>query len=285
MRFGLNTFIVSSGFTREELNLIPQFKEWGAETIELAIVEPDQVDAVDLRAELEKHGFSGIPLCGAFTPERDLRGSVAQQQACVTYMEQMIDLADHLGSPIVAGPMYSATGRCALHSAEEREQQMELVSGHLSGLCRRAEAAGVTLAVEPLNRFETDFINTLGQAAELIEVVGASNLKIHADTFHMNIEEDDTAAALAKHGPLIAHVHASASHRGIPGRDQVRWEQVFEGLEDIGYAGDVVLETFALENEVIARATSIWFPRYDSPEQFARESFRFLRGCRSSIQT
>lgn len=136
-----------------------------------------------------------------------------------------------------------------------------------------------------LNTFMVSSGFTLEQAAELIEVVGASNLKIHADTFHMHIEEDGTAAALAKYGPLIAHVHASASHRGIPGRDQVRWEQVFEVLHDIGYAGDVVLETFALENEVIARATSIWFPRYDSPEQFARESFRFLRGCRSSIET
>ena len=87
------------------------------------------------------------------------------------------------------------------------------------------------LALEPLNRFETDFINNLAQAQAMIEKVGSPVLKIHADTFHMNIEEDDSAQAVRDAGTLIGHVHASASHRGIPGRDEVNWSGVFSSLK------------------------------------------------------
>lgn len=284
MRFGLNTFLVSSAFTADDARHFDSFRQWGADFVELAVLEPEKLDAAAMRRALDGAGFVRNPVCGMFPPQFDLRGDEVQQRACLDYMTRLIDFAAEIGSPLVAGPFYSCVGRCNLHTAEEKKAQFELVAGHLRKLCDRASQAGVLLALEPLNRFETDFINTLGQAAEMIRTVGSPALKIHADTFHMHIEEDNSSAALREAGTLVGHVHASANHRGIPGRDQVDWTGVFEALRDIGYAGDMAIETFPPDNTTIARAASIWMPRYQTPEEVSRAGLEFLRATWQSIR-
>jgi D-psicose/D-tagatose/L-ribulose 3-epimerase len=117
----------------------------------------------------------------------------------------------------------------------------------------------------------------LDQAVDLIERVGSPALKIHIDTFHMNIEESNSGAAIRKAAAHIGHVHASASHRGLLGEDQVDWDGVIAALKDIGYDGDVVIESFSEGNEVIAKAASIWRKLYDSPEQLSVEGLQFLK--------
>lgn len=277
MRFGLNTFLVSPGFTDSDLPLISQFKSYGADVVELAIVEPSEISVADLKAALIASGLERPIVCGAFGPGRDLRGTPEQVAASTSYIEELIDLAVELDSKIVCGPMYSETGRAGAHSLEEREAQMLQIAEALKPLCAKAESAGVVLAVEPLNRFETDCVNTLEQAAQLIERVGSPALKIHIDTFHMHIEEVDSAASILKYGEHIAHVHASASHRGLLGQDQVNWEGVLAALQKVGYEGDILIESFSEDNKVIARAAAIWRKLYDSPEQLAVEGLGFLR--------
>jgi D-psicose/D-tagatose/L-ribulose 3-epimerase len=277
MRLGLNTFLVSSGFTDADLALIQTFKSYGAEVIELAIVEPAAVTVSKLKAALQAAEMPCPIICGAFLPGRDLRGSAEEVAATVKYLNELIDLAVQLGAKVVCGPFYSATGRAGGHTAEEREQQLEQIATALKPICAKAQAAGVVLALEPLNRFETDCINTVEQALALIERVGSPALKIHIDTFHMNIEEADAGAAILQAGEHIGHVHASASHRGLLGQDQVNWEGVLSALQTVGYDGDIVIESFSEDNEVIARAAAIWRPLYDSPEQLSVEGLDFLR--------
>lgn len=277
MRFGLNTFLVSPGFTDAEIPLIHTFKNYGAEVVELAVVDPSAITISKVDSALQAASLPHPVICGAFGAGRDLRGNSEQVAIAVAYISQLIDVAEVLGSRVVCGPFYSETGRSAAHTPSERKAQLEQISEALRPLCAKAEAAGVILAVEPLNRFETDCINTIDQALELIEKVGSSALKIHIDTFHMNIEEDDSATAIRLAGKHIGHVHASASHRGLLGKDQVDWDGVFDALHDIEYAGDIVIESFSKDNTVIARATSIWRTLYDSPEQLAVEGLAFLR--------
>lgn len=276
MRFGLNTFLVSPGFSDADLPLIDAFKGYGADAIELAIVDPQSVSPAELHASLQSAGFTHPVICGAFGAGRDLRGTPDQVEQATKYIGELIDLAATLDSRVVCGPFYSETGRAGAHTAKEREAQLEQIVEALKPLCAAAENAGIVLAMEPLNRFETDCINTLSQAADLIERVGSAALKIHIDTFHMHIEEDDAAAAIRRFAPLIGHVHASASHRGLLGQDQVDWKGVFDALREIGYAGDVIIESFSADNTAIAKAASIWRPLYDSPEQLAVEGLKFL---------
>lgn len=277
MRFGLNTFLVSSGFSDAELSLIPQFKAYGADVIELAVVDVSVVTPSKLRAALQESDLERPVICGAMIPGRDLRGSEEEQAAAVSYLADLIGLAEQVGSTMVCGPFYSETGRTGRYTAEEREAQLETIAGHLRGLCEIAANAGVTLAIEPLNRFETDCVNTLSQAVELIERVGHPALKIHLDTFHMNIEEDNSVAAILAAADHIGHVHASASHRGLLGKDQVDWAGVLSALKRINYQGDIIIESFSMDNEVLARATSIWRSLYDSPEQLSVDGLNFLK--------
>ena len=285
MRFGLNSFLVSSSFSNTDIPWIEVFKGWGADFVELAVLHPGELDVPALRRALSDAGMENNPVCGMFPPQHDLRGDTAQQKSCLDYTRRLIDLAAALGSKTVAGPFYSSVGRCHLHTEDEKRAQFDLVAGHLRTLSGEAEKAGVTIAIEPLNRFETDFINTLAQARRMIEAVGSPALKIHADTFHMHIEEDHSATAVREAGALIGHVHASANHRGIPGRDQVDWVGVFQALRAIHYSGDMAIETFPMDNTTIARAASIWIQRYDSAEQVSREGLRFLRDTWNSTST
>jgi len=262
--------------------MIGQFKGWGSDMIELAIHEPEKIDTAALRQAIEAAGMEDCPVCGMFPPERDLRGTEEQQKTSRDYLGRLIELASEIGSSIVAGPMYSSVGRCNLHTDAEKQHHIDLIAGNLEGLCAQAERAGVILAIEPLNRFETDCVNTLGQARTLIEKVGSPALKMLVDTFHMNIEEDDSAEAIREAGDLVGHFHASGSHRGIPGRDQVDWGGAFSALQAIGYDGDIVIETFSTDNDTIARAASIWMERYDSPEELATEGLTFLRNTWSA---
>ncbi|WOO39259.1 sugar phosphate isomerase/epimerase family protein [Rubellicoccus peritrichatus] len=277
MRFGLNTFLSNSGFTDTDIHLIQEFKSYGAEVIELAVVDTSRVTPSKILPALKDSELSSPIVCGAFGPGRDLRGSEEARSNTVKYLHELIELADQLESNVICGPFYSETGRANYHTTEEREQQIDRIVSALRPICKRAEATGIILAVEPLNRFETDCINTIDQAIDLINRVDSPALKIHVDTFHMNIEEDDSASAIIKADGHIGHVHASASHRGLLGNDQVDWNSIFSALREINYDGDIVIESFASGNETIAKAASIWRPLYDSPKHFATEGLAFLK--------
>ena len=277
MKFGINSFLLTSGFTSDDLPVIEQFKAWGADMAEFAVFDPEAVDAVALRQAIEAAGMENCPVCGIWPEERDLRGSEEAQQNSFVYIAKLIDLASEIGSTIVAGPMYSCVGRCELHTDAEKAEQSDTIARHLAKLCAKAEAAGVTLCLEPLNRFETDCINTLEQTSAMIEKVGSPALKIHADTFHMNIEESNPAEAIRRAGDHMGHFHASGSHRGIPGSGHVDWTGIFGALKEIEYGGDICIETFSADNDTIARAVSIWIRRFDTPEQLALEGLSFLR--------
>jgi len=277
MRFGLNTFLVSTGFSDADLPLIKQFKSYGADVIELAVVDVGGITPSLVVDRLKESGLERPVVCGAMIPGRDLRGSKPEQENCRTFISDLIVLAEQLGSTMVRGPFYSATGRADRYSVAERKAQQDLITENFKPLCAQAEAAGITLAFEPLNRFETDCINTLEQAVALIERVGSNSLKIHVDTFHMNIEEADSAAALIAAADHVGHFHASASHRGLIGKDQVKWQEVLAALKAINYQGDIVIESFTADNEVLAKATSIWRKLYEGPEQLSVEGLQFLR--------
>ena len=284
MRFGLNTFLVSPEFTDADLPLIATFEKYGAQLVELAIVEPASVSVPKLKSALASSRLEQPVICGAFGSGRDLRGSPSEVGNAIHYVSELIEMAHALGAKIVCGPMYSRTGRSGSHTAEERESQFDQIALGLEKLCAKAETAGIILALEPLNRFETDCINTLEQAVEMIDRVGSDALKIHIDTFHMNIEEVDSGAAIRQYAEHIGHVHASASHRGLLGEDQVDWTGVLGALHNVGYEGDIVIESFSEDNQVIAKAASIWRSLYISPEQLAVEGLQFLQKSWQQIE-
>jgi len=277
MRFGINTFLFTSPFTNESTKLFKTFKRWGFETVEIPIEDPAHIDPAYVKAELDKHGLVCGSACACLGPDRDLRGTPEQQKAALDYMKACLDQMVVLSCPRLIGPVYSSVGRADAVPPAEYQRQWKTVTRNLKALCRYAEQRGKQICMEPLNRFETDFINTVNQALAMVKAVGSPALRLHLDTFHMNIEEKCQGAAIKKAGKLLGHFHACGSDRGTPGNDHINWEHIAEALKKVKYDGDVVIESFTQDVKVIARAAAIWRQIEPSREEIAVKGLKFLK--------
>jgi D-psicose/D-tagatose/L-ribulose 3-epimerase len=277
MRIGINTFLFTSPFTTRSAKLFPKFKDWGFDTVEIPIESPAHIDPHKVKGELDKTGLVCGSACACLGPDRDLRGNTRQQQAAFKYMTAVIDQMVALDCPSLIGPVYSSVGRAEAVPAREYKQQWRTVVKNLKALCAYAGDKGKKVCMEPLNRFETDFINTCDQALNMAADVGSPHLLLHLDTFHMNIEEKHQAAAIRKAGKWLGHFHACGSDRGTPGNDHIQWEPIAAALKEIGYDKDVVIESFTSDVKVIARAAAIWRRIEPTRDEIAVKGLKFLR--------
>ena len=277
MRFGINTFLFTSPFTNESTKLFKKFKKWGFDSIEIPVEDPSHIDPAHVKRELDKHGLVCGSVCACMGPDRDLRGTPKQQQTGLNYMMKVIDQMVVLNCPSLIGPVYSAVGRADAVPADEYKQQWADVVKNLKTLCKHAESRGRQVCLEPLNRFETDFINTCDQALKMIKAVGSPALKLHLDTFHMNIEQKNQGDAIRKAGKLLGHFHACGSDRGTPGGDHIDWKNIAKALKDVKYKGDMVIESFTTDVKVIARAAAIWRRIEPTRDEIAVKGLKFLK--------
>src|SRR5206468_1724133 len=151
--------------------------------------------------------------------------------ATINYVTKLLEQMVVLDSPTMIGPLYSAVGRADAVEPDEYRGQWKTVVKNLRKLSREAERLNKTICLEPLNRFETDFINTCDQALKMVKDVGSPALKVHLDTFHMNIEEKNQAAAIRQAGRWLGHFHACGSDRGTPGNDHIDWKPIAKALK------------------------------------------------------
>ena len=258
MRFGINSFLFTSPFTDASTKLFAKFKKWGFQTVEIPIEDPSHIDAALVRRALDKAGLACGSVCACMGPGRDFRGTPAEQQTAMDYCKKLIDQAVVLGCPRLIGPVYSVVGKADAVEPAQQKIEWALVVKNLKELAKYAEARDILICVEPLNRFETDFLNTCDQGLKLIKAVGSKAVKLHLDTFHMNIEEKNQADAIRKAGKSLVHFHACGSDRGTPGNDHIDWKPIVAALRKIKYKGDVVIESFTTDVKVIARAAAIW---------------------------
>ena len=277
MRFGINTFLFTSPFTNESTKLFKTFKRWGFASVEIPVEDVSHIDPAHVKRELDGQGLVCGSICACMGPDRDLRGTPEQQQTGLDYMMKLIDQMVVLDCPSLIGPVYSAVGRADAVPPEEYQQQWNTVAGHLKTLCGYAGRKGRKVCLEPLNRFETDFINTCDQGLKMIREVGSPALKLHLDTFHMNIEEKDQGAAIRKAGKHLGHFHACGSDRGTPGNDHIDWKPIAAALRAIQYKGDVVIESFTTDVKVIARAAAIWRRMEPTRDEIAVKGLKFLK--------
>ncbi len=277
MRIGINSFLFVSPFTTESVKLFPKFKKWGFDTVELPIESPEHIDAAKVRAAADKAGLAVGSVCACMGPGRDFRGTAADQKTAMDYCKALIDQMVVLGCPSLIGPVYSVVGRIGAHDDAEKKEQFALVVKNLKQLADYAEDKGVQICVEPLNRFETDFLNTCDQGLKLIKAVKSPALKLHLDTFHMNIEEKNQAAAILKAGSHLGHFHACGSDRGTPGNDHIDWKPIVAALRKVKYDGDVVIESFTTDVKVIARAAAIWRKMEPTRDEIATKGLANLK--------
>ncbi|MCS1408605.1 MAG: D-tagatose 3-epimerase [Verrucomicrobia subdivision 3 bacterium] len=277
MRIGINTFLFTSPFTTRRTQRFPTFKKWGFETVEIPVEDPSHIIPKKVKAALDANGLVCGSVCACMGPDRDLRGNTKQQKMGMDYLMTLIDQMVDLDCPSLIGPVYSAVGRADAVPAKEYKVQWKTVVKNLKKLTAYAEKKGRIICLEPLNRFETDFINTCDQGLKMIKDVGSPALKLHLDTFHMNIEEKNQSKAIEKAGNLLGHFHACGSDRGTPGGDHIDWKSITAALKSIRYKGDVVIESFTTDVKVIARAAAIWRRIEPSRDEIAVKGLKFLK--------
>ncbi len=275
---GVSTWLWTSPLSDSDLDrLVPSISGWGFDIIELPIEQPGDWDPART-ADLVAGAGLGTTTCAVMTPDRDLTTTDrAVTAATQDYLRQCIDIAAAVGSPAVGGPIYAPVGRLWRLDPDERRQTIDRLVEALRVVADHAEHAGVRLALEPLNRYETSLINTVEQAMDVVSGVGSPALGVLLDTFHMNIEEKDPAAAVRIAAGHIAHVQACGTDRGTPGADQFAWDRFADALADASYAGPVCIESFTAHNAAIARAASIWRPLAATQDALAVDGLAFLR--------
>lgn len=277
MQIGISTWVWTSPADDEVLRrLVPQVAEMGYDVVEIPVESPGQFD-IDLAKRLAADAGVGLSVCAVIGGGRDLLLD-DEVDAGLDYLRACIDVAQALGSPAIAGPFYSAVGRCWSMSAAERDREIGRLAERLRDLGEYGAERGVELGIEPLNRFETSFMNTTAQTLELVERVNHPGVGLALDMFHLGIEEKSLGDAIRLAEGRIKHVQVAENDRGTPGTGQLDWDGVARALQDVGYDGRVVIETFSDRVEAIARAAAIWRPLAPDSDTLAREGLAFLRG-------
>jgi D-psicose/D-tagatose/L-ribulose 3-epimerase len=277
MLFGANTFIWASPFSTRDLSLAAKVREMGFDVLEVAVEDPSLIDLAALKQGLADNGLNGI-ICGAFGADRDLsHADPAIRQNSADYIKWLIDAAAEVGSPVVAGPMYAAVGKPHPESDNEVQAEYQRAVEGIHTLAQYAARRDVKLALEMLNRFETDMLNTAEQGLAFCKAADAPNVGLHLDTFHMHIEEKNSADAIRLAGDRLFHFHACENDRGIPGTGQVHWQTIFDALYEIEYRGAVVIESFTPQVKTIARAVALWRPLAPDQDSIARDGLHFLK--------
>ncbi len=271
-------------FTAAHFPLFARMKRATMDFVELLVPEPEELDAAEAGRAARDAGLF-VALAARVNLQRDLSSEdPACHAAGVAYLKTCVDIAVAMQAKIVGGPLYGAplvfAGRPPTPIAEpDRARRVDRVVAGLRSAGAHAAAHGVVLAIEPLNRFETDFCNTARQAMELAQQVDSPGVGIMLDTFHMNMEEDSLTSAIRRSAAKLVHFQANENHRGFLGTGHVDWTGVSHALAEISYSGPITLEPFRRTDHRLSVPLAQWRPpSRDEDEDLAR-SAGLLRGC------
>lgn len=276
--YGVSTWLWASPFsTAIAYKLFSKIAKMGFDIVEIAVEDPALINTAEVKKALQKYNLKAN-VCGAFGPTRDLTSDDESiQENCLSYIESCLDICVDLDCNFFGGPMYSAVGKARMVSPEQRKVEWQRAVENLKKVCGMASSRGLQIALEPLNRFESDLINTVDDVARLIKDIDHPAAKIMIDGFHMNIDERNIEDAIITAGDNLIHVQVSENYRGTPGTGQTRWDEYRKGLEKINYKGAVTIESFTPANKELAGAVCFWHPMAESQDSFAEEGLQFLK--------
>ncbi len=273
----VNTWVWTSPLTDATLEpLARKAAGMGYQALELPLENIGDWDPATTRDLLADLGLGAI-VVGAMGPRRSLLARAGDVTATQDYLRSCISAARAVGAAVVAGPFYAPTGVTWRMTQDERRDAVRELRENLEPVAAAAEGAGVTLAIEPLNRYETSVLNTVEQSLDALAPLLGAGVGLALDTYHLNIEEKTPADAIRAAGSAIAHVQVCGSDRGAVGEDHTDWPEIVRALDDAGYRGPLGLESFTGENATIAVAASVWRPLAPSQDELAARSIHALR--------
>lgn len=246
----------SKDFQTDVYKVIKRCGEAGATCTELhSYLIEDWADSKleDFRKYYEDTGVEVAYWCG-YTPETNiLSADPAVRRAAVDSVIHYVKFTSKMKARILDGT-YIQPWNIYLDEGRTKEEALADGIGCIKQMAAAAEDLGVTLTMEILNRFEGALVNTMREAIDVLDAVGSPNLKITADTFHMNIEEDGIAETIKLGGDRIGQMHIGEANRRLPGNgSMINWDELFGALRDVGYDGMFIFEAFVLHGGTVAR--------------------------------
>jgi len=277
MKFGIHSLLFSETFLEKDLPRLEQFKKMGFDAVEIIPFDPDNFPAAKVR---QTAGDLGLDINMGYGMPEDkniISPDPAVRASGVEFSKRLIDLCAEAGAKVFGGVIYCGWGYLSGKPRTQDEWNWGVEAYHEIAAYAQQQAPDMILGIEPVNRFESHFINIAADAVKFIEAVGQPNVKVHLDTFHVIREEDNFAAAVSQTGSNLGYIHACENQRGIPGRGQVPWLEFFQALRGINYDGCVTIESFDPNMPNIARLCCIWRKLAESPEELATEGLAFLK--------
>jgi len=273
---GMNLLLWTTHVTEEHDAILDQIKEMGFDAAEVPIFDTADLapfERLGKRLKALGLGATAVTVMGAennpISPDRKVR------DAAVAHLDRVMECGQAFGCEILCGPIHSAIGVFSNEAPTEDEFKYGVET--LLRAAEKAQARGIRMAVEYLNRFEIYFLTTAAQAARFVRAVDHPYCKMMYDSFHAHIEEKDQARAIASCAAETIHVHISENDRGIPGTGQVHWDSVFRGLQQSGYNGYLTIEAFGRALPALAAATRVWRDLFPTSEQVYTEGLRLIK--------
>ena len=275
MKFAVNALIWTTEFDQRSFSLLPSLRKCGFDGFEVPVFQPAKVPVKEIRQALSANNLectvcSILPAgMNPISDNPDIRRRTRQ------HLVDSIKVTADLGSALMGGPMYSPVGH--LPGRRRTSDEWQWAVECFQSLGGPLQANGITLALEPLNRFETYFLNTAADAVKLCSEIDHPSIGVLLDTFHTNIEEKDVAASFHKTGNKLKHIHACENDRGIPGTGHVDFAGIAAALKKIGYDGWITIESFGYSHKELAAAAAIWRDLAPTPEAVAFDGLPFLK--------
>ena len=282
MKIGINAFLWTAGFQKEDCSLFPKIKEGGLDGIELVGFDFANFPATEVRRELAATGITAT-FCTALTGQQNMGSEdPAVRAATRQFLADAIKTAAESGAEVLAGPFFSAVGY--LPGRRRTIDEWKHAVDGLRSLGEVCEANKIDLAIEPLNRFECFTLNTAEDAVKLCDEINHPRIGLLFDTFHANIEEKNLPAAFTKVAKHLKHVHTCENDRGTPGTGHVDWDGVLKAIVASGYDRWLTIESFGPAVKEIAAAACVWRDFAPSAEDIAFNGGKFLRQRLAAIR-
>lgn len=279
MKIGFNLLLWTTHLTESQFGILGTLAKVGYNGVEIPIFDPsDPAHFAKIGQALKDNGLesTAVTVC----PEKAKSCNSADKSdrdGALEHLKRVIDCGHKAGIKLLCGPYYQVLGDFTGNPVT-RDEWLRGAEVHRP-LADYAQQAGITLAIEPLNRFEAHFLNTMQQAREYVKLVDHPNFWTMYDTFHANIEEKQPLAALTHGMDVVRHIHISANDRGTPGRDHTPIRETVAIARQHGYQGYFTIEAFGSALPDLAAATRVWRDLFTAPEEVYTEGYALLKSC------
>ena len=239
--------------------------------IEIPLLNAPAVDAAHTRALLEKHNLKAV--CSLGLPEH--AWASRHPDKAIEHLKVAIDKTAEMGCLALSGVTFGGIGERT--GVPPTQKEYDNIAKALTAAAKHAKSRGILFGIEPVNRYENHLINTGWQAVQMIEKVGADNIFIHLDTYHMNIEEKGAGNGILDARKYLKYIHLSESDRGTPGCGTCDWDEIYATLAAIGFKGGLAMESFINMPPEIAYGLAVWRPVAKDEAEVMGNGLPFLR--------